>query len=88
MFTDWCIRNGTQTSPVTITCLGESLALIGPEGSQSAVSRAIRGRAIQVLWLSNHEGLSCSETLATARKPQPQQTAAQRQPGAAGETRE
>lgn len=64
MFRDRCIWNGTQTSPVTITCLGESLALIGPGTSQSAVSRVIRGRAIQMLWLSNHEGLSCSETLA------------------------
>lgn len=41
-----------------------------------------------MLWLSNHEGLSSSETLVTARKLQPRQTAAQRQPGATGETRD
>ena len=37
-------------------------------------------------WLSNREGLSSSETPVTARKLQPQQTAAQRQPGAVSQT--
>lgn len=84
--TDRYMRFCTQTSPVTITCLRKSWALIGPEDSQSAVSRVFPGRAIQMLWLSNQEGVFGSETLVTAKRLQPQQTGAQRQPGAAGET--